>query len=230
MLSEDPSNENYYLFRYNNEFVQSNIQIYPLLMQLNNNTYKFDELDRETFKGLPPLIVDSLPNRYGEKIHMLSLAGMLGYDYKKPGENSYEDVARLLHILKCDIYDIYQLFKRMVFNVLARNNDDHIKNISFLMDKKGIWKLAPAYDLSFSYNPNGIWTRHHQMRINNKVDDIMYNDLLTSGLNMGIKQKKVIELIEEVKNAIEKYDEYAKEANIPDSEVKKIKDFFPKIQ
>ena len=151
----------------------------------------------------------------GNKIHMLSLAGLAGYDFLRAGEHSYEEVALILRRLKCDVTDTYQLFKRMVFNVVCKNHDDHVKNISFLMNDDGEFRLSPAYDLSYSYNPEGDWTRHHQMSINGKVDDISFEDLLASAESMGISKTKAIKFIQEVQNTALEFKEYAAQANIP---------------
>lgn len=410
LLSEDPNNKNYYLFKYNDWYLTSNIEVCPILMKKSPQVFQFENLPIKTFKGLPPLLIDSLPDRYGEKllsiwkekndkkeldpidvllyigkrgmgalefepclddlkeaetieidslvevakevlsrrnassyniknekdlmklidvgssvggarakaliamnkdgdiksgqiahlkgytyyilkfdglsnnlsednnityytrieyvyyrmaidagitmqetfllregnhyhfvskrfdrdengrkIHMLSLAGMMGFDYLKAGENSYEDVAKLLIELKADNSDVIQLFKRMVFNVFGKNNDDHIKNISFLMDRDGQWKLSPAYDLSYSYNPNGDWIKHHQMRINNKVDDITFNDLIESARTMGIKEAKAKQIISEVKDAIKNFEQYAQQENIPQDIIDLIKSNLPTI-
>lgn len=162
----------------------------------------------------------------GGKIHMLSLAGLAGFDYRNAGEHSYEEVSLILDRLHCDAIDKEQLFRRMVFNVVCRNNDDHVKNISFLMDDKGQYRLSPAYDLSYSFNPNGMWTKHHQMRINNKVDDFTYEDLLISGNSMGLAKNKVATIIDEVILSAKKYKEFAKKAYLPDEVISAIlKDF-----
>ena len=112
----------------------------------------------------------------------------------------------------------------MVFNVLAINNDDHVKNISFLMNKKGTWKLAPAYDLTFAYKSANKWIAEHQMTINGKSKNIKYEDLLTSADNMNIKMNKAKQIISEVKNAVCRWEEFAKEADVYKNDIKAIKD------
>lgn len=152
----------------------------------------------------------------GNKIHMLSLAGLVGYDYKHAGENSYEEVASMMVTkLGIGLNEVEQLFRRMVFNVVCKNHDDHIKNISFLMDKDNKYHLSPAYDLTYSYNPFGDWTRHHQMTINNKIDDITYDDLIESALNMLISKQKAIKIINEVINAAKQFYKFAEMAHLP---------------
>ena len=101
----------------------------------------------------------------------------------------------------------------MVFNVVARNQDDHTKNISFLMDKKGKWRLSPAYDISWSYNPKGEWTSQHQMSINNKWTDITMNDLLTVASAMNIKKPR--DIIEKVIDVVAHWPNYASSLDIP---------------
>ena len=112
------------------------------------------------------------------------------------------------------------MFRRMVFNVIARNQDDHTKNISFLMDKSGRWSLSPAYDMSWSYNPKGAWTSKHQMSINGKWDDITRADLLTLAKNVNIKQADAI--IEQVKDGVSRWRIFATQYGIPYEMVKTI--------
>lgn len=162
----------------------------------------------------------------GNRIHMLSLAGIAGFDYMKAGQHSYEEVATILSVLRCGIDDMEQLFRRMVFNVVFRNNDDHVKNISFLMDDNGRYHLSPAYDLSYSYNPNGNWTKHHQMRINNKVDDIYRVDLVEAGKKMYISESKCNKIIDHILNVSKNFENYAIQAKLPINVSNKIKSDF----
>lgn len=410
VLSENPDNPNYFLFKYNEDFVKQGIEICPIAMPLSNEVYVFDGLSLDSFKGLPPLLSDSLPDRYGnkllsvwskkynkaslnpievlsyigkramgaleyipstddtnglenieidelvevandvlnnrmniqidlkkesnlkklidvgssiggarakaiiaitkdniiksgqiagikdakycilkfdglnsdlsedkeityytrieysyylmctdcgiemeesflyeknskyhfvtkrfdrnengEKIHSLTLGGMAGFDYEKKAEHSYEEIARILDRIGCSYNDKCQLFSRMVFNVLARNQDDHVKNITFLMDKNGNWRLSPAYDMTYSYNENGEYTRFHQMRINNKITDIKRVDLVDSGINMGIKKSKINEIIDKIQSVVDNYQMYGEKANLPDKVIDEIKNNFPTI-
>ena len=116
--------------------------------------------------------------------------------------------------------DIEQLFRRMVFNEVAKNYDDHVKNISFLMDRKGKWSLAPAYDMTFSYNPNS-----NQMKINGKREGIEYKDLISSGKNMDISNKKVIDIIEEINHIIGNWAEYAFKADLSEKHMLEIQKY-----
>ena len=113
-----------------------------------------------------------------------------------------------------------EMYRRMVFNVVARNLDDHTKNISFLMDKKGKWRLSPAYDVSWSYNPKGEWTSQHQMSINNKWTDITINDLLAVATAMSIKKPR--DIIEKVIDVVAHWPNYATSFDIPKQTIEAI--------
>jgi len=120
-------------------------------------------------------------NQTGRKIHMQSLGGIAHYDFNNPGVHSYEQIALIMRKLKLSQADVEQLFRRMVFNEVSKNYDDHVKNISFLMNREGTWRLAPAYDMTFAYNPNSIWLSQHQIKINNKREDLELQDMITCG-------------------------------------------------
>lgn len=148
-----------------------------------------------------------------EKIHMQTLCGMAHYDYKMLHAYSYEQAFQVMRRLRLPYGQAEQMFKRMVFNVIARNQDDHTKNISFLMDRTGTWMLSPAYDMSWAYNPKGEWTSHHQMSINNKWDNITRADLLAVAEAMHIK--KADNIINEICDAVSMWPIVAKELDIP---------------
>lgn len=111
----------------------------------------------------------------GEKIHMQTLAAIAHYN--RDERHSYEQLFEVMRKLDLPYTDYKEMFRRMVFNVAARNHDDHTKNHSFLMDRNGKWSLAPAYDLCYSYNKNGKFTKYHQMFLNGKQDNFTYKDL-----------------------------------------------------
>ena len=157
-----------------------------------------------------------------EKIHMQTLCGIAHYDYKMLHAYSYEQAFQVMRRLRLPYGQAEQMFKRMVFNVIARNQDDHTKNISFLMDKTGTWKLSPAYDMSWAYNPKGEWTSHHQMSINNKWDNITRADLLAVAEAMHIK--KADSIINETCDAVSMWTTIAKELDIPSNMIVKIDD------
>lgn len=150
----------------------------------------------------------------GKKIHAQTLAALKHYDYNQPGICSYEiyaDCARRLGIGK---EGIRQLFKRMVFNVLSANCDDHVKNFAFLMDRQGTWKMAPAYDLTFAYNPNNKWISEHQMKINNKSSAITEDDMVAYGYSIGLTKEFCRDTISQVKSVVSDWNGYAEKAGI----------------
>ncbi|WP_298539838.1 type II toxin-antitoxin system HipA family toxin [uncultured Aquimarina sp.] len=165
---------------------------------------------------------DRLPNN--EKLHMQTLCSLAHFDYKSPGAYSYENAFEIMRQLRLPHQDAIQLYKRMLLNVIARNQDDHTKNISFLMDKQGVWKLAPAYDITYSYNPTGIWTSMHQMSINGKRDDFRLSDLLKVGDKISYKNSKaeITQILEVVHN----WSHYANKAGIPTEQAAKLQKAF----
>ena len=121
---------------------------------------------------------DRLPG--GGKLHMQSLAALAHLDFNDPVSNSYEQAFRVARAVTADARAEDQLFRRMCFNVLAWNCDDHVKNVAFLMDRAGAWSLAPAFDVTYAYNPEGAWTGAHQMSVNGKRRGIADEDLLAA--------------------------------------------------
>lgn len=148
-----------------------------------------------------------------EKLHMQTLCGIAHYDYKMLRAYSYEQAFQVMRQMRLPYVQAEEMYRRMVFNVVARNQDDHTKNISFLMDKKGTWRLSPAYDISWSYNPEGQWTSQHQMSINNKWTDITMDDLLKVASVMNIKKPR--EIIEKVIDVVAHWPNYATPLEIP---------------
>mgnify|MGYP002624314437 CR=1 FL=1 len=147
------------------------------------------------------------------KLHMQTLCGLAHYDYKLLRAYSYEQAFQVMRRLRLPYQQAEEMFRRMVFNVVARNQDDHTKNISFLMNRDGTWRLSPAYDVSWAYNPEGEWTAQHQMSINGKYTDITRADLLAVASNMNIKRPQ--EIIEKVITAVANWPKRAKEVGIP---------------
>ena len=155
-----------------------------------------------------------------EKVHNQTLCGIAHYDYKMLRAYSYEQVFQVMRRLRLPYSQAEEMFRRLVFNVVARNQDDHTKNISFLMDKQGRWSLSPAYDISWAYNPKGTWTAAHQMSINGKWDDITRNDLLAVAENVNIRRAN--DSINKVIEAVSKWPSLAMEYGIPKDTVNKI--------
>lgn len=161
-------------------------------------------------------------DKTGKKIHMQSLGGIAHFDFNDPGAHSYEQAVGVMRKLKLPQTDIEQLFRRMIFNEIAKNYDDHVKNISFLMDRQGKWSLAPAYDMTFSYNPGSIWTSQHQMKINGKRENIEIKDFFACGNNMDISNKKIKSILEQVVQAVSKWREYAQKAELKEEHMLEI--------
>ncbi len=158
----------------------------------------------------------------GEKLHMQTLCAMSHFDYNQPGIYDYEDAFEEMRALNLGHNEIEALFRRMIFNVVARNQDDHTKNISFLMDQSGRWKLAPAYDLTWSYNPTGDWTNLHQMSIGGKRDDFTKSELLEVGKRQSIKRPERI--LEQVVEVVQNWDEYSTTYEVPHMLSRRIKE------
>jgi len=151
-----------------------------------------------------------------KKIHVQTLAALMHYDYNVPGECSYEMYAECAKRLRVGTDSIKQLYKRMVFNVVSGNCDDHVKNFSFLMDRYGTWSMSPAYDLTFAYNPDNKWISQHQMRVNNKTSDITDEDMIDCGATMGLTQDFCKGVLEQTKTVVSGWMDYAKQAGVSD--------------
>ena len=149
----------------------------------------------------------------GKKIHMQTLCGMAHFDYRIHRAYSYEQAFNVMRALRLPYSAAQEMFRRMVFNVVVRNQDDHTKNISFLMGEDGIWRLSPAYDMGYAYNPKGGWTATHQMSINGKFDDITRQDLMTFAHQNNIKDAAMI--IDEISGTASQWPDLAKECGMP---------------
>ncbi|MCF8463338.1 MAG: type II toxin-antitoxin system HipA family toxin [Flavobacteriales bacterium] len=155
-----------------------------------------------------------------EKLHMQTLCGIAHFDYNMPNVYSYEQAFQVMRQLRLPYSDAEELFRRMVFNVLCFNCDDHTKNISFLMDKRGEWRLSPAYDMTYAYNPENRWLKQHQMAVNGKRENIYRSDLLKVASEMNIK--RALEIIASVQQAVANWSKYAEEAGMPIGQIDKI--------
>lgn len=165
----------------------------------------------------------------GDKIHMQTLSALAGIDYKIPKSGSYEALFRVMKRLRLPYKQLEQQYRRMLFNIVARNHDDHAKNFSFLMNKTGAWQISPAYDLCFSYQPGGTWTNEHQSSINGKYDHFTKDDVFDFANKFGIKKASLI--LEEVITAVVQWPVIAAEIDIPPETIRyisknlKIKEF-----
>ncbi len=122
------------------------------------------------------------------KVHMQSLGALAHFDFNQAGAYSYEEALQVIRRLALPMDAIEQQFRRMAFNVIARNQDDHVKNIALLMDRSGDWSLSPAFDMTYSYSPDGFWTRQHQMSLNGKRDDFILDDFRQCAESASMKR------------------------------------------
>jgi serine/threonine-protein kinase HipA len=158
----------------------------------------------------------------GRKIHMQSLGAIAHIDYRQPASHSYEQAIQVMRRLELPRQDLEQQVMRAVFNVVGRNCDDHVKNIDFLMNRRGEWRLSPAFDVSYAWNPSGEWTSRHQMSVNGKRDDIERDDLIALANAAQIKKARANELIDRVVDVVRRWPDFAAKADVADSRVKEI--------
>lgn len=156
----------------------------------------------------------------GQKIHMQSLCGMAHFDFNQAGAYSYEQAFQVMRQLRLSKRDAIEQFRRMVLSVLARNQDDHTKNITFLMGPDGEWRLSPAYDVTYAHNPGGLWTHQHQMSINGKRDGFSMDDLLAVADNINLPRP--MEVIESIQAVVADWPKYAHEAGLESSIVEDV--------
>jgi len=159
-----------------------------------------------------------------EKTHMQTLCAIAHFDYNDPRSYAYEQVFQVMRQLHLPYSDAEQLFRRMVFNVIAQNRDDHTKNISFLMDKTGKWQLSPAYDVTYAYDPSNKWISAHQLSVNGKRTDIRNEDMIEVAKKMNIK--KPLEIIEQVIDSVNRWNEFAKIAEVEKDIVENLGNIF----
>lgn len=151
----------------------------------------------------------------GSKRHMQSLSAMAHFDFDQAGAYSYEQALGVIRELGLPMAAVEEQYRRMVFNILARNQDDHVKNIAFLMDRSGRWSLAPAFDVTYSYNPQGAWTASHQMTLNGKRDNFVAADFKAVAASASIQRGRAGRIITEVRQAVERWPEFADQVGIP---------------
>ena len=151
----------------------------------------------------------------GGKLHLQSLGALAHYDFNLAGAYGYEQALQVMRKLGLPISAIEEQFRRMAFNVIARNQDDHVKNIAFLMDKSGRWSLSPAFDVIYSFQPTGKWTSQHQMTLNGKRDGFVLDDFKACAKSAGMKRGRAESIVEEVRKAVSKWREFADDAELP---------------
>jgi len=158
----------------------------------------------------------------GEKLHMQSLSALAHYDFNMAGAYSYEQALLVLRQLQLPMQAIEQQFRRMAFNIVARNQDDHVKNIACLMNKAGEWSLAPAFDMTYSFNPSGAWTASHQMTLNGKRDNFTLEDFNACAKSASMKRGRAAKIVAEVQATVSEWKSFAETAGVPDAVREKI--------
>ena len=151
----------------------------------------------------------------GGKLHYQSLAAIAHYDFNIAGAYSYEQAFAIARQIGLTTADIEQMYRRAVFNICARNQDDHTKNIGFLMDKRGNWSLAPAFDVTYAYNPAGRWTGTHQMTFNGKREKFTLDDFKAAAKSAGLVQGRYKRILEQVQDALAGFKKRAKANDVP---------------
>jgi len=213
----DPDDYTLIEYAYNQMALKAGIQMQPCQLFEDGPLHHFmtRRFDREEHTG--------------KKIHMQTLAALQHWDYRMPAANSYEQAAQTCLQLGLPQSQIDELFRRMVFNVLAMNCDDHVKNISFLMDTAGNWTLSPAYDMTYAYNPHGPWTSGHQMNINGKRTNLTRDDLLIAAQNMNVSATHAQKIIAETQQAVSGWADIAHQTGISAERIARIQATFPAL-
>lgn len=150
----------------------------------------------------------------GQKIHMQSLGALAHFDYNQSDAYSYEQAFQVMDRLNLGQKSREQLFRRMAFNIVARNQDDHVKNISFLMDRTGTWSLAPAYDLTYSYRASSKWVSRHQMSMQGKRDHFTLEDFKECGKRVHLVRGRAQAIVEELSDAVQAWKQIAHEVGV----------------
>lgn len=177
--------------------------------------------------GRAHFITKRFDRKGAEKIHTQTLCAIQHYDYANITSYSYEQVFQTMRQLKLTYAEAEQMFKRMIFNVIARNCDDHTKNFAFLMDKTGKWKLSPAYDICFAYRPGSVWVSQHNLSINGKRKDFTRQDLLQIAVQNSIRFPE--KLINDCIAIVKKWSQYAKDYQVDTEKIMAIDQFLREI-
>ena len=159
----------------------------------------------------------------GSKVHMQTLGALAHLDYNQPRAHSYEQAFQVLRQLGLTAASREELYRRCIFNLVARNQDDHVKNIAFLMDERGTWSLSPAYDLTYGYDPTNLWMSQHQMSVNGKFEGFTREDLVKLADTVSLSRSTAADIIQEVGRAVRRWEEFAAVAGAPEDYVRQIK-------
>lgn len=158
----------------------------------------------------------------GRKLHMQSLAALAHFDFELAGGYGYEQALQVIRRLGLSMDAIEEQFRRMAFNIVARNQDDHVKNIAFLMEPSGQWRLSPAYDVTYSYNPSGAWTATHQMTLNGKQDGFAREDFEACARSASMKRGRAQAILDEVQSVVSAWPTYAEKAGVAAADIERI--------
>lgn len=151
--------------------------------------------------------------------------GIAHIDYKSPGSFSYEELIMTIRKLKLSAIEAEQIVRRMIFNIVARNHDDHAKNFAFILDDNNKWNLAPAYDVAYSYKPGSDWVNQHWMSLNGKRDNFILDDLLSiSNLSPLFTKEKINKILNETIKVVSNWSQLAQCNDVPDSLIEEVQD------
>ncbi|KAA3652241.1 MAG: type II toxin-antitoxin system HipA family toxin [Bacteroidetes bacterium] len=158
----------------------------------------------------------------GEKWHIQTFCGMQHFDFNEVTRYSYEQLFATMRLLKLSYPEAQEQFRRMVFNVLAKNCDDHTKNFAFRLKPNQAWELAPAYDVCFSYRPGSNWVSQHALSINGKREHFYESDMMALANKINIKSNVAKSIIEEVRKAVSDWNKFAVELAVEKEKQKAI--------
>ncbi len=158
----------------------------------------------------------------GRKIHMQTFGALRHFDYNVAGVYAYEQVMQTIRALGLGMSVVEEQYRRTVFNIVARNQDDHVKNIAFLMDRSGGWRLSPAYDVAYAYNPQGPWTREHQMSVGGKREGFERADLERFAESSGLRKTIAVGVVDQVVSAVAMWPRFAAEAGVEEQSLRRI--------
>tara|TARA_R110002073_G_scaffold106861_3_gene241086 strand:- start:249 stop:770 length:522 start_codon:yes stop_codon:yes gene_type:complete len=156
----------------------------------------------------------------GEKIHVQTFCALRHFDFNNVLQYTYEQLFETMRMLRLSYPQAEQMYRRMAFNVMSRNCDDHTKNFAFMMNKDGVWKLAPAYDVCHAYRPGSQWVSQHSLSVNGKRSDITRQDLLDVAYQMNVK--KAPRILDEIREVVSEWDSYAEEQSVEPALMKAI--------
>lgn len=151
-----------------------------------------------------------------DKLHYVSWCGMAHAHRDITGAYSYEQLVLTARNIGLGQDTAKEIFKRAVFNIVGKNQDDHTKNFGFLMDRQGNWRLSPSFDMTYSYDPLGKWTKNHQINLNGKQNSFTKEDIITFGKYCGLNKNKSLDILNKTIYIFKKFEEYADKYNVSD--------------